>query len=102
MIKAFLISFRDYCYNETKNSRDEEYADRTYGFVFVSGTILYYLAIPIWVYVIFTLAVSDALQNIIKANFLLRIPIGIVMVYSAFKLSAKVFLNVIRTGVRRS
>ena len=45
MILDFLRSFRDYCYNETKNSKDESYAESNHKVLFGLGFFFYYFTI---------------------------------------------------------
>jgi hypothetical protein len=46
MVKEFLISFRDYCYNETGHGKNEDYSDVAHMIMFSLGTMLYYFAFP--------------------------------------------------------
>lgn len=45
MLLDFLRSFRDYCYNETKHSKDEAYAESKYWLLFGLGLLFYYFTI---------------------------------------------------------
>jgi hypothetical protein len=91
MFRDFLASFRDYCYNETKNSRDHKYAEGAHGLIFIMGLILYFMPIPIWAYVLVYRFATRMLHDAIKANLVVRLAAGGLMFYLAFSISAFLF-----------
>ena len=91
MLRDFLASFRDYCFNETKNSKDEQYAEGAHGPMFITGLILYFLPIPIWVYVLIFRFVSQAPHALIRDNPVIKLVAGGLMFYLGYKISAYLF-----------
>lgn len=91
MFRDFLVSFRDYCYNETKNSKDEQYAESAHGPMFIMGLILYFLPIPIWIYVIIYRFVTKLPHALIKNNLVVKLAAGGLMFYLGYKISAYLF-----------
>lgn len=80
MIREFLISFRDYCYNETKNSQNEDYADAAYEVLFTLGTLFYYFAFPCIVARVFYKSGFSIFSGI-KGSLLATALLGILLLY---------------------
>lgn len=91
MLRDFLASFRDYCYNETKNSRDHKYAEGAHGPMFIMGLILYFMPIPVWAYLLVYRFATRMLHDAIKANLIMLLAAGGLMFYLAFSISAFLF-----------
>ncbi|MET7258667.1 hypothetical protein [Dyadobacter fermentans] len=102
MLRDFLASFRDYCYNETKNSRDEQYAEGAHGPMFVMGLILYFLPIPIWIYVFIYRFIGSLPHVMIRNNLVLRLVAGGLMFYLGYKISAYFFSVAQQVPVNRN
>lgn len=45
-VKDFLVSFRNYCFTETRNSRDEHYAEGAHLLMFMAVIFIYLCALP--------------------------------------------------------
>lgn len=101
MVIQFLASFRDYCFNETKNSRDEAYAEGAHVLMFIFGTIFYFLPTPIIGYWILH-HITNSLHQAMKNDLVLRLGIGIAMVITAILLGKRVYKLVDHVPIRKN
>lgn len=101
MLLQFLASFRDYCFNETKNSRDEAYAEGAHILMFIFGTIFYFLPIPIIGYLIL-FNITNSLHQAMKHDLVLRFGIGILMVIAAISFGKKIYNLVDHVPIRKN
>lgn len=85
MFKDFLRGFRDYCYNEIKNNKDQMHADSNYGMMFAGGLLLYYLTIPLSISLVLG-RFGYQFSSSLKSSLLLKLLLAFVIFYPFFKL----------------
>nr|WP_295932862.1 hypothetical protein [uncultured Dyadobacter sp.] len=71
-LKEFLVSFRNYCFAETSNSKDENYAEGAHLQMFISIVFVYLCALPAFLFPV-AFRISPLLLSYMKAYSGLKI-----------------------------
>lgn len=100
-LKEFLVSFRNYCFAETRNSKDENYAEGAHLQMFISIIFIYLCALPTLLIPVI-LRISPLLLSYMKAYSVLKIVFAFTNLVVLGWLSLQITKKVAATPVDRT